>query len=46
MSLQISKGKYTPFSANIFVRLRACIEFLKVGKNLGLEEGKKIFTKG
>jgi hypothetical protein len=29
MSLQISHGKYTLFSTNFFVGLRACIENLK-----------------
>jgi len=30
MSLQISHGKYTLFSANFFVGLRACIETAKL----------------
>jgi hypothetical protein len=38
--LQISQGKYTLFSANIFVRLRALTESLKVLKKFGISERK------
>ena len=40
MSLQISHGKYTLFSANFFVGLRAYIESLKLGKKFRIGERK------
>ena len=40
MSLQISQGEYTLFSANIFVRLRACIESLMAREKFRISERK------
>ena len=40
MSLQISQGEYTLFSANIFVGLRALTESLKVLEKFRISERK------
>ena len=45
MSLQISQGEYTLFSANIFVRLRALNESLKVCEKFRISGRKVNFTK-
>jgi len=42
MNLQISQGKYTLFSANFFVGLRALSNLLKGGENFGLAEEIRI----
>jgi len=43
MSLQISHDKYTLFSTNFFVGLRACIESLMTHEKFGINERKVQF---
>ena len=40
MNLQISQGEYTLFSANIFVRFRACIESFMTREKFRISERK------